>query len=103
MTTDAATRVQALIDVVQAITQVIREVKVIPSGHLYATLMANGCNLETYNKLVSILLESGRVVKRGDLLVWVETPEEEEDRSQKENDYHHEVPQNGITSDMYAN
>lgn len=37
----------------------------VPGGTLYAALMAQGCDLRTFEKLMGILVESGRVRKSG--------------------------------------
>lgn len=42
----------------------------IPSGHLYAYLMPTGITLDVYNKMESMLIASGRIVKRGDVLYY---------------------------------
>lgn len=42
----------------------------LPSGHLYAHLMPTGITLDGYNKMESMLIASGRIVKRGDVLYY---------------------------------
>lgn len=37
----------------------------VPGGTLYAALMAQGCDLRTFERLMGILVESGRVHKTG--------------------------------------
>jgi hypothetical protein len=44
----------------------------VPGGTLYATLMGMGVDLRTFEKLMGILVESGRVRKVGHLYVVVE-------------------------------
>ena len=68
-----ATKAKAMIELVQAIADTIRNAKQIPSGHLYAMMMEYGCTLETYRYLLGILVESGRVACRGNVLVWQDT------------------------------
>lgn len=53
------------------IADAIREVKEVPAGHLYAMLMAR-VSLPTFNNIVSTLVKSTLIEKRGDLLVWKE-------------------------------
>ena len=56
--------------IIRTVADAIREAGSIPSGHLYAMLMTYGCSLSQYESIIGILVESGRVEKRGDLLVW---------------------------------
>lgn len=37
-----------------------------PGGILYAALMAHGCTLDQFNQLMTILVRSGRLDKRGE-------------------------------------
>lgn len=43
----------------------------IPGGLLYASLMGYGCSLETYESLMSIMIDAGRVRKSGDLYFYI--------------------------------
>jgi hypothetical protein len=72
---------KAMIELVQIMAGCIKDAteldgpafKGIPSGHLYAMLLTlPGMTLQTYQKLEGILIESGRVMKSGDLLTWKE-------------------------------
>lgn len=38
-----------------------------PSGTLYATLMSFGCSLESFERIMGVLVEAGRLEKRGHL------------------------------------
>lgn len=63
-------QIEATIRGVQAIAEAIRELKQIPSGHLYAHVMAH-MSLNHYEKMISIL-ESGKLIRRdpSGLLTW---------------------------------
>jgi hypothetical protein len=61
---------RAAIETVLAVGSAIRELKSVPSGHLYARLMGH-MNLETYNKIIGILVKTGAVTNEGHLLTWV--------------------------------
>jgi len=41
----------------------------LPEGHLYAMLMAYGCTLDQFNGLVSAMVQTGKIRKRGNLLL----------------------------------
>jgi hypothetical protein len=53
----------------QALAEAIRELKKIPSGHLYARVM-NYMDINAYEKAISLLCNSGVIRKNGDMLVW---------------------------------
>jgi len=38
-----------------------------PGGHLYATMMASGCSLEQFEKIMGLCVQSGKIRKSGDL------------------------------------
>jgi hypothetical protein len=38
-----------------------------PGGHLYAALMSTGMTLEQFERLINLLVETGKVTKRGQL------------------------------------
>lgn len=63
-------QVQAVFDVMLAITEVIRAEGEVPSGVLYARLM-DKMSLETYNAILSKIKGSGLVVEKNYLLTWV--------------------------------
>jgi hypothetical protein len=66
---------------VQAIAEAIRELKQVPSGHLYARVMAY-ISINQYEKFISIL-ESGKLIRRdpSGLLTWI-GPELEDEESE---------------------
>ena len=68
MSNDA--QVKAAVQVVVAVGQAIRDLKSVPSGHLYAQLMGR-MDLETYNKVIGVLKKTGAVKEEGHLLTWV--------------------------------
>lgn len=53
-----------------AVTEAIRELGEIPSGHMYARL-CDKMSLECWERMEKIIVGTGLVEKRGDLLVWV--------------------------------
>lgn len=54
-----------------AIADCIRRLGSVPSGHLYARLMGH-MSLETYEALIGILIEAGKVKRHpSHLLVWI--------------------------------
>ena len=66
---DATARLAA-IKAMHIVCEAVREAKQIPSGHLYAALMAHGCTLTMYEAIIGVVTRSGVIEKRGDLLVW---------------------------------
>lgn len=63
-------QVKAAFSATLAITEAIRECGQIPSGHLYARL-CDRMSLEAFEKMTRLIVGSGLVEKRGDLLVWI--------------------------------
>jgi hypothetical protein len=63
-------QIQAIFDVMLAITEVIRAAGEIPSGVLYARLM-DKIDIHTYNAILSRIKGSGLVVEKNHLLTWV--------------------------------
>jgi hypothetical protein len=59
------------VKLIMAVTEAIREVKRIPSGHLYAILMGK-MSIDTYNQLITIIKRTGLVKEEGHELIWVE-------------------------------
>ncbi len=58
--------------IVQAVADAIREVKEVPSGHLYASLMPTGISLARYELLIDTLCRAGLVQRTaGHVLKWV--------------------------------
>jgi hypothetical protein len=68
----SATReqIQAVFDVMVAITELIRTKGEIPSGELYAAVMSK-LDIHTYEAILSRIKGSGLVVEKNHLLVWV--------------------------------
>jgi phosphoribosylamine-glycine ligase len=65
-------QVKALIQIVQAIADTIKEVGEVPSGVLYAQLMGK-MSLENYQYVIDILKQSGKVKESNShLLSWQE-------------------------------
>lgn len=57
-----------IIAVADAVANTIMSTKEgVPSGQIYAMLM-NHMSLNQYNRLIAALEESGRIIKRGDVL-----------------------------------
>lgn len=61
---------KAAIEVILAVGSAIKELGSVPSGHLYVTLMGR-MSLETYDKLIGILVKTGAVKLENHLLTWV--------------------------------
>lgn len=55
--------------VVQAVAEAIRELKTVPSGHLYTQLMGK-ISLDTYNKIITTLKNTGLVEEKAHELIW---------------------------------
>ena len=69
---DKATQVKALLATIQALAEAIRELKEVPSGHLYAQVMGK-LSLENYQYCVGILKQAGKVTEdNSNLLSWIE-------------------------------
>lgn len=64
-------QVQGALQIVRAVADAIRELKGVPSSHLYARLMGY-MDLATYTKVIETLKRSGLVKESGHLLTWVE-------------------------------
>jgi hypothetical protein len=59
----------AAFNIVLSIAEAIRDLKSVPSGHLYARLMGQ-MTLEQYNSIIDILKSAGAVTEKGHLLTW---------------------------------
>ena len=63
---------KALIAIVQAIAETVKELKEVPSGVLYAQLMGK-ISLDNYQYIIGILKQSGKVKEsNAHLLSWQE-------------------------------
>lgn len=60
----------ASLQVIKAVADTIRELKEIPSGHLYAQLMTSGMTLNQYQQIISMLKRTGLVSESNNLLTW---------------------------------
>jgi hypothetical protein len=69
MTTMTTEQAQKLIEFMGAIASLIKEVKTIPSGHLYAQLMGK-MTLDQYNDMIATLQNAGLVSLKNDLLTY---------------------------------
>lgn len=67
---NASSEVKAAVQVVVAVGEAIKELKSVPSGHLYARLMGR-MSLETYNKIIGVLVKTGAVKEENHVLTWV--------------------------------
>lgn len=65
-----AEEVKTFFGIVGAVTKAIRDAKELPSGHLYAICMSK-MDLQAYERMISLIVGSGLVQKRGDILRWV--------------------------------
>ncbi len=65
-------RLSAAFQATVAVAEVIRELKQIPSGVLYARLMdtMTRIDLETFNAMVRTLKDTGLVIEENYMLVW---------------------------------
>lgn len=61
---------QAAMKIVIAVGEAIKELGSVPSGHLYAHMMGH-MSLETYNKVIALLVKTGAVKEENHLLTWV--------------------------------
>ncbi len=57
------------LDMIKAVADAIKELGSVPSGHLYARLMAY-VDLNTYNKIIDILKRSEIVAEKNNELFW---------------------------------
>jgi len=53
-----------------AVTEAIREAGEIPEGTLYTVLLGH-CSIEAFEKMVRMIVNTGLVEKRGNLLRWI--------------------------------
>ena len=63
-------QVRAGLEIVLAVSDAIRELGEVPSGHLYAHLMGK-LSIDDYNKIISILVGAKLITNQGHLLRWV--------------------------------
>lgn len=65
---------KAAIQTIQLVAEIIREAGSIPSGHLYAALMAKGMELEGYNFVINFLKDAKLVREEFHVLHWIPIP-----------------------------
>lgn len=63
-------QINAAIEAISAIGRVIRDVKRIPSGHLYAQLMGV-LSLEKYEGAIAILKKGNLIKEESNELIWI--------------------------------
>ena len=61
---------KAALDAIVTVGEAIKALGSVPSGHLYAQLMPY-MSLETYNKIIAILVRAGGVKEERHLLTWI--------------------------------
>ena len=60
---------KAAVDIIRAIYETVTASKDgVPAGVLYAQLMTAGCTLRQYEQIEGMLIRSGMVTKKGDVL-----------------------------------
>ena len=62
---------EAVRQIVLAVSDAIKELKGVPSGHLYARLMGF-MSLDTYNTIVSVLESAGKIKVKNHFITWME-------------------------------
>lgn len=61
---------KAALAIVLAVGEAIKELGSVPNGHLYAHMMGQ-MSLETYNKVIGVLKNTGAVKEENHVLTWV--------------------------------
>jgi hypothetical protein len=64
-------QVVAAINVLCTVADTIRDLKQVPSGHLYTMLMTTGMEFDTYIKIIQVLKNAGLVKEVNHLLIWI--------------------------------
>jgi hypothetical protein len=64
-------QILATFEVTRAIADAIRELKSVPSGHLYAQVM-NHLSLEQYTKIIDLLKSNRLIEERNSELAWIQ-------------------------------
>ena len=62
-------QIKAGIETIKAVSDAIKELKEVPSGHLYAHVM-NQITLDQYNKIIDILKKGEVIREKNNLLIW---------------------------------
>lgn len=63
-------RASMAVEILRSVTETIRELKRVPAGTIYASLMQAGCSLSQYEQIESIIIGSGVVRKENNELIW---------------------------------
>lgn len=63
-------QISAAFQTIAAVAEAIRELKEVPSGHLYAQLMGS-LSLDTYQAIIGRLTGAGLVLEENHLLTWI--------------------------------
>jgi len=63
--------IQSALKTVQAIAGAIRELKRVPSGHLYTQVMSH-MSLQTYNSIIATLVRAGVIEVTNHEIIWKE-------------------------------
>ena len=58
------------LQIVMAVADAIKDLKSVPSGELYARLMAH-MSLESYNSVIGVLERTGLITVKSHLITWV--------------------------------
>jgi hypothetical protein len=64
------TQVTSALKMTMAMAEAIQGLGQVPSGTLYAHVMGR-MNLETYERIIAVLIKGGLIRKQGHLLTWV--------------------------------
>jgi len=71
------------LNTLRALADTVKELGEVPSGHLYNVVMGI-MDLQAYEKAISLLVGSGIVRRRGNVLVWALSTREEVAESKAE-------------------
>jgi len=63
-------QLKAALTVLSAVAEAIRDVGIIPAGHLYAAMMGN-VDLPTFDRIIGILTNCKLIEKSGNSLRWI--------------------------------
>jgi hypothetical protein len=67
--TNSEKQIDAQMRIISAVASAIASLGEVPSGHLYAQVMAH-MTLEQYQRVIAVLVRSGLVADKGHLLKW---------------------------------
>lgn len=70
ITTEQRNDLRSAMAMVFTLAELVRELKEVPAGHLYSRLMGQ-MDIHTFEKCVSILVNSKLVTRKNHLLTWV--------------------------------